>query len=79
MFRGKVNDNWVRMKLLDLVKAPGLGRHKPVLGRAVIGGPGVNMNSEMYQDFDLEVLSMDKKEPLANQLDTFIKGLNKPL
>ncbi len=79
VFKGKVNDNWVRMKLLDLVKAPGLGRSKPVLGKAIVGGIGVDMNSKMYQDFDLEVLSMDRKEPLANQLDKFIKGLNKPL
>ena len=79
VFRGKVNDNWVRMKLLDLVKAPGLGRSKPVLGKAVVGGTGVSMNSEMYQDFDLEVLSMDKKEPLSDQIDKFVKGLNKPL
>ena len=79
VFKGKVNDNWVSMKLLDLVKAPGLGRTKPILGRAVIGGMGVEMNSKLYEDFDLEVLSMDRKEPLSGQIDKFIKGLNKPL
>ena len=79
VFKGKVNDNWVSMKLLDLVKAPGLGRTKPILGRAVIGGMGVEMNSKLYEDFDLEVLSMDRKEPLSGQIDKFMKGLNKPL
>jgi hypothetical protein len=79
VFKGKVNDNWIRMKLLDLLKAPGLGREKPILGRAIIGGMGVEIVSEVYKDFDLELLSMDRKEPLSAQIDKFIKGLNKPL
>ncbi len=37
IFRGKVNDQWVRMKVLDLLKAPGFGRKKPILGKALIG------------------------------------------
>ena len=79
VFRGKVNDNWVRMKLLDLLKAPGLGRSKPILGKAVIGGIGIEMNKELYEDFDLDIMSVDRKEPLSSQLDTFVKGLNKTL
>lgn len=79
IFKGKVNDNWVRMKLLDLLKAPGLGRRKPILGKAVIGGMGIDMNKEHYQDFDIEVLSMDKKEPLAKHLEKFINSLNKTI
>jgi hypothetical protein len=79
IFKGKVNDNWVRMKLLDLLKAPGLGRRKPILGKAVIGGMGIEMNKEKYKDFDIEVLSMDKKEPLAKHLEKFIKSLNKTI
>ena len=79
VFKGKVNDNWVRMKLLDLLKAPGLGRRKPILGKAVIGGIGVKMHKETYQDFDIEVLSADKKEPIAKHLEKFLKSLNKTL
>jgi uncharacterized protein DUF4062 len=79
VFKGKVNDNWVRMKLLDLLKAPGLGRRKPILGKAIIGGMGIEMHKETYEDFDLEVLSVDKKEPLSEHLNSFIKGLSKAL
>ncbi len=79
IFKGKVNDNWVRMKLLDLLKAPGLGRRKPILGKAVIGGMGIDMNKELYADFDIEVLSIDKKEPLSKHLEKFISGLNKAI
>lgn len=79
VLKGKVNENWVRMKLLDLLKAPGLGRNKPILGKAVVGGLGVEMHKEHYEDFDLEIMSVDRKEPLATQLDTFTQSLNKPL
>jgi hypothetical protein len=79
VFKGKVNDNWVRMKQLDLLKAPGLGRKKPILGKAIVGGLGVELRKELYNDFNLELMSVDRKEPLSAQLDTFIKGLNKPL
>lgn len=79
VFKGKVNDNWVRMKLLDLLKAPGLGRTKPILGKAIVGGLGVELNNEVYEEFDLEILSTDRKEPITAQIDKFIKGLNKPI
>jgi len=79
VFKGKVNDNWVRMKILDLLKAPGLGRSKPILGKAVIGGIGAELSSEKYKDLDLEIMSTDRKEKLSAQIDNFIKGLNKPI
>ena len=79
VFKGKVNDNWVRMKQLDLLKAPGLGRNKPILGKAIVGGLGVELRKELYEDFNLELMSVDRKEPLSAQMDTFIKGLNKSL
>lgn len=37
IFKGKVNDQWVRMKVLDLLKAPGFGRKKPIQGKAIVG------------------------------------------
>jgi Domain of unknown function (DUF4062) len=37
IFKGKVNDQWVRMKVLDLLKAPGFGRKKPIRGKAIVG------------------------------------------
>jgi hypothetical protein len=61
------------------MKAPGLGRNKPILGKAVVGGLGIEMNSETYKDLDLEILSTDRQEDIGSQIDKFIKGLNKPI
>jgi hypothetical protein len=75
VFRGKVNDNWVRIKLLDMLKAPGLGRHKPILGRAIVGGKGVELVQEFYDDFDVDLLSVERNDTIADQIDQFIKNL----
>ncbi|MGE0772777.1 MAG: DUF4062 domain-containing protein [Cyclobacteriaceae bacterium] len=45
IFKDKVNDQWVRMKVLDLLKAPGFGRKKPIIGKAIV-------TSETGQDYD---------------------------
>src|SRR6478609_10085108 len=40
IFKGKVNDQWVRMKVLDLLKAPGFGRIKPIKAKAILASGG---------------------------------------
>ncbi|HEX5169270.1 MAG TPA: hypothetical protein VFW11_08850 [Cyclobacteriaceae bacterium] len=56
IFRGRVNEQWVRMKVLDLLKAPGYGRRKPIIGKAIISIPGPELNPEAYRKHDLEVI-----------------------
>ncbi|MGF1638468.1 MAG: DUF4062 domain-containing protein, partial [Cyclobacteriaceae bacterium] len=36
VYQDKVNDQWLSMKLLDLLKAPGFGRMKPIQGKALV-------------------------------------------
>jgi hypothetical protein len=35
VFAAQANINWINMKILDILKSPGLGRKKPILGKAV--------------------------------------------
>ncbi len=79
IFKGKVKDNWVRMKTLDLLKAPGLGRQKPIVGRAVIVAEGNAPALDLYGEHDIEILRLEDKEPLAQQIDAFIANLTKVL
>ena len=46
IFKGKVNEQWVRMKTLDILKAPGFGRSKPVLGKAIVTAPDENIDKD---------------------------------
>ncbi|MCB0497622.1 MAG: hypothetical protein KDC79_15870 [Cyclobacteriaceae bacterium] len=79
VYQGKVNINWVRMKLLDLLKAPGLGRNKPIVGKAVIAGEGVEFKKELYEDFEVELIPSGGKKPDEKALLSFIKGLSKAI
>jgi hypothetical protein len=62
IFKGKVNDQWVRMKVLDLLKAPGFGRKKPIKGRAVFTAPGANVNLEAFKNQNVRVVESDPRD-----------------
>lgn len=59
IYKGKVNEQWVRMKVLDLLKAPGLGRSKPIKGKAVITRTGSPMNLDAYKKHNIRVVETD--------------------
>ena len=70
IFKGKVNDQWVRMKVLDLLKAPGFGRKKPIQGKALVGTGGL----DSYKNQNLTLISGDSSrsmETLKNFLSEF--------
>ncbi len=70
IFKGKVNDQWVRMKVLDLLKAPGFGRKKPIQGKAIVGSG----NLDSYKNQNLTLISADSArsiETLKNFLSEF--------
>ncbi len=69
IFKGKVNDQWVRMKVLDLLKAPGFGRKKPILGKALIG-PAVAIDT--YKNQNMTLISGDSSRSMES-LQTFLQ------
>jgi hypothetical protein len=72
IFRGKVNEQWVRMKALDLVKAPGYGRKKPMIGKFIVTTSPAELNADSYKKQDLKVLqgNLEKSvESLKNLLE----------
>lgn len=62
IYKGKVNDQWVRMKVLDLLKAPGFGRKKPIKGKAVITAPGTQVNLDAFKNQNLRVMQVDPRD-----------------
>lgn len=71
IFKGKVNDQWVRMKLLDLLKAPGFGRNKPIIGKALMG----TGNIDSYKSQNLTVIPSDSTKSMEN-LKSFLQEFN---
>jgi hypothetical protein len=75
IYKGKVNEQWVRMKALDLLKAPGFGRKKPIMGKAILTSPGSTMNVESFKSQNLRVIESDPKLT-AESLKSFLQEFN---
>lgn len=75
IFKGKVNDQWVRMKALDLLKAPGFGRKKPIVGKAIVATPGSLNNPESFRNQNLRVIESDPARS-AESLRSFLSEFN---
>lgn len=71
IFKGKVNDQWVRMKVLDLLKAPGFGRNKPIQGKAIVSEASLD-NYKNNQDVTL--ISGDSNKSI-NSVKSFLQEL----
>ncbi len=74
IFKGKVNEQWVRMKALDLLKAPGFGRKKPILGKVILTGKDSLVNKEPFKSQNLRVIEGDQQYSLES-LRSFLKEL----
>lgn len=75
IFKGSVNEQWVRMKALDLLKAPGFGRRKPIVAKAIITAPGSTMNTEFFRAQNLRVIEADVSRSVES-LKSFIQEFN---
>ena len=71
IYKGSVNEQWVRMKVLDLLKAPGFGRKKPIMGKALITSRGALTNPESFRKNDIQVIEGDVQE-LQQSLKGFL-------
>ncbi len=74
IFKDKVNDQWVRMKVLDLLKAPGFGRKKPILGKAIISSEASSKNIESFKSQNLTLISGDQNKALES-LKSFLSDI----
>jgi hypothetical protein len=75
IYKGKVNEQWVRMKALDLLKAPGFGRKKPIIGKAIVTTPGSTLNAESFKSQNLRVIHTDPKYS-EDSIKSFIQEFN---
>jgi len=69
IFKGKVNDQWVQMKVLDLLKAPGFGRNKPIRAKALMSSDSNVLNN--YKDQNLTLISAKGNDSMET-LKTFL-------
>jgi len=75
IYRGKVNEQWVRMKVLDLLKAPGFGRKKPIQGKAIFTTPGSRLNLDAFKNQNLRIVESDLRDSAKN-IKTLLEEFN---
>jgi len=57
------NENWLRMKLMDLLKSAGMGRKKAVLGKVVLLN-NAKINMDNLKNFDVEITRIEPSDSL---------------
>jgi hypothetical protein len=75
IYKGKVNEQWVRMKALDLLKAPGFGRKKPIIAKAILTSPESGVNAENFRAQNLRIIEGDEQRTMES-LKTFLQEFN---
>jgi len=66
IFKGKVNDQWVRMKVLDLLKAPGFGRKKPIKGKAILTETKPTTTLESFKNQNMTLIAGDQSKSIES-------------
>lgn len=72
IYKGSGNEQWVRMKASDVMKAPGFGRKKPIVAKAILSPPGAITNSHDLRMQDFRVIEGDAKF-LVESLKSFCR------
>lgn len=75
IYKGKVNEQWVRMKVLDLLKAPGFGRKKPIKGKAIFTAPGTKVNLDAFKNQNLRIVESDLRDS-AQSIKSLLEEFN---
>ena len=61
IYKGKVNEQWVRIKASDIMKAPGFGRKKPIVAKAILAAPGDIANRDAFKMQDFRLIEGDSQ------------------
>jgi hypothetical protein len=61
IYKGSGNEQWVKMKASDLLKAPGFGRKKPIVAKAIMSAPGGFSDSTELRTQNFLILEGDSK------------------
>ena len=75
IYKGHVNDQWVRMKVLDLLKAPGFGRNKPIKGKAVLAATDKKVNLDAFKAQNIRLVQTDTAQAM-NAMRSLLEEFN---
>jgi hypothetical protein len=59
IFQDDLNEYWIKMKMLDLIKAPGFGKEKPFIFKGICYRSGVVKNPSYFTSFGVELINLN--------------------
>jgi len=74
IFNGKVSNQWIAMKLLDLLKAPGFGRSKPLQYKAVLSA-SVFQPDDFMRNNRIQVIQL-QNSLMQTELNEFLATIS---
>ncbi|GAB4129928.1 MAG: hypothetical protein OHK0045_07780 [Raineya sp.] len=74
VYNGKVSKQWVAMKLLDLLKAPGFGRDKPLQHKAVLSA-SVFQPDDFMKNNHIQVIQL-QNDLMQGELNNFLATIS---
>ena len=77
IYFGSASGQWVDMKLMDLLKAPGYGRSKPLTAKAVYVAPPDNRRKTRFRTRTAEVIQAGNSIN-PDELKPFLGKINRP-
>ncbi|WP_375579599.1 hypothetical protein ABWH96_00550 [Marivirga tractuosa] len=77
VFQENVNNQWVYMKLLDLLKAPGFGRSKPILGKLLKSEKAKGSEDEYISRYEAEIDTSTDSKKLSKFISEIILAFEK--
>lgn len=69
-----VNLQWVRMKVMDLLKAAGFGREKPILGKVIVSTQKPELSKSEFTE-DIQLIDGAKKQAMDKNIKSFIEDM----
>ncbi|MEM7109043.1 MAG: DUF4062 domain-containing protein [Bacteroidota bacterium] len=70
-----VNDQWVNMKALDLLKAPGFGRRKPIRKKIIVSYQKNLSTLQKYKDQEFSVVDGNTKSNLESEINALVEDM----
>ncbi len=77
IYYGHAKEPWVRMKLMDLRKAAGYGRDRPLLAKGVYVAPPESPQKGRFRTHEAPVLQSDSEANALDALKPFLDALRK--
>jgi hypothetical protein len=75
IFSDQVSEQWIKSKVLDILKAPGFGRKKMMLGKAVYLADNKSIDSEYYKKYNFSIIGSNSANAEKEIIQSFLKKI----